>query len=118
MELLSKYFRERDGGEVILFEGSFLAYRIVEDQFFITEFYLDEAKRNSPKHVYGLMRKAHEVAVNKDCRYFTAIIPKSHAKLSETVAMRIRFGFKITNWDSNGIHLALPLQECEWVAEE
>ena len=116
--MLAAYFKERDGAETITKDYGFLAYLIVGNQFYITEFYLDEASRNSPKKFLGLMREARAIAIEKDCENFGCHVRLTLKNLNQVLATRLKFGFKVTTMDSEKIGMILALRECEWAEAE
>jgi hypothetical protein len=109
--MLAEYFREKDGAETLVTDGGFLAFLIIENQFFITDFYLSESHRKSGKHFFSLMRQARKLGIEKGCSLFSCRVPLSHKNLSAVIALRLKFGFKIVGASSLDISMILPFQE-------
>lgn len=113
--MLKEYFKAKDGCETILTEGGFLSYLIVGKQFYISDFWLAESHRQSPKHLFSILGEARELAVKAECDFFACHVPLNILDLNSVLKIRMQIGFRLNGQlDGNRLILVLPVSECEW----
>lgn len=111
--MLLDYLTERDDCKLILNDSGFLAYKFLEKELYISEFYLDKEKRYLPSSVKQILRKAIDVGLENGCDHFGAHIPKSLKNFEKVLQIRLRLGFKIITMDANKIGMMLYFKDCE-----
>jgi len=114
--MFEAYLKERDGVETIIFDSGFISYRIIENQFYISEYYLKPENRKSPKSIKQMMLRCFDIAVENECESFGCHINLANKNFNEVLLIRLKMGFKIVAAEPRQLALVLPLKDFKWVA--
>lgn len=114
--MFAEYLKERDGVETIVFDCGFISYRIIENQFYIAEYFLKPESRKSPKNIKQMMLRCFDIAVEKECETFGCHISLRNLNFNEVLLIRLKMGFKIVAAEPTQLALVLPLKDFKWVA--
>jgi len=96
MHLWVNYAKEEENKEVIHNDDGFIAYRIVGDEFFVTDFYVKKEKR-SQGIALELAQRAEENAKEYGCNIMSCMItvsPHNKDNFSRKVYLFTKFGFE------------------------
>jgi hypothetical protein len=110
-----EYLKEVTGAETIMNDGGFLAYIIVQNQFYISEFYLKENSRKSGKVLRDLMGTAFKIAQENKCEFFGCHVQANSKLFNEVLFIYLKFGFKVVSLEATRIALRLDVKDFPWV---
>lgn len=101
-----EYIKEVEGKDYVQNEAGFIAYRVHEKEFFITDMYIKKAFRGLGEG-QALGKSVEKIAIEKECDYLTCNVHmmKDHDHHTRNVKCYIDFGFKIYSMNENSITL-------------
>lgn len=110
MKLYADYILERQGLKLINKEICFASYRVVGDELFISEFFVQKEYRKSGVG-RSLLKEILEVSLNEKCAVVTANIHVKDPNHNETLMAVLACGFKVVAAQNDVILISLSVKE-------
>jgi predicted GNAT family acetyltransferase len=94
----AKYVKEREGFDVIENATGYFEYKINGDECYIRTMYIDE-KYRSQGCAKDFAEKVISIAKEAGCKFITGtVVPSLNPSMAtESLAMQIKFGFKVSS---------------------
>lgn len=119
MDLFREYLEESQGSRLLETDTGFLAFRIVGEQFYISDFHVNGAFRKSKVEYRRLLLPAFQLAKHSGCKYFAMHAALAAPNLNEMLLVRLKLGFRVTGCEDSKLCLVMLLEECpKWLREE
>lgn len=91
----AKHFKERTGGDVFMKEDiGFIAYKILGEECFIYEAFVEEKHRNKGE-ARSLLSAVENCAKSYGCKYLTASVATDALNATESLLASLHCGFKL-----------------------
>lgn len=108
--LYEKYAKERESCDILENENAFLAYRIIGEECFIQDLFVDIDQRKSGK-CRELMELLREVALGAECKAITGNLFLIDSNFNQTLIAALLIGFKVIFASPQGVTISLSLED-------
>lgn len=112
MELYRKFIAEKDGAELLLTDGAFLAFKVFGKQLYIIDFYVDELKKH-PGRLRMIMDLCYGAMLQHECDHVACHVPLNVRDFNKTLTERLKFGFKVIEANEKRLGLKISGSELE-----
>jgi hypothetical protein len=108
--LYEKYAREREGCEILENEFAFVSYRLIGDECFIQDLYVDKDERQMGK-CRELIELLAELALGAECKSIIGNVFLNDPGANSTLKAALLIGFKVVVANPNCLTLMLSLED-------
>lgn len=113
--MFAEYLKETGGVEILSTEGGFLAYQILDKQFYISDFFLLPEFRGASKNFKKIFTLAYSLAKEKGCEYFACHLQFKSKLFNEHLLTYLKLGFKIVLLEPSRVSMVTPIEGFKWV---
>lgn len=106
--LFKSYLKSQNDADIVEDENGFILYRIVGEECYISEIYVDDKTKGTGK-CKELINILSDIARFEKCTYLSGKIHLVHARANHTLAVALHLGFKVVNADQNTIVITKEL---------
>lgn len=108
--LISKYFKEKDGIEILENDFGFIGYKITGEECYITHMFTDQSVRGTGKG-RAILAELEKIARSFGCKYIATNVWFSDVGATNTLTASLKAGFKIRAGDVRSILITKEIQE-------
>jgi len=107
MDAWISYIKEEENKEVLQVNGSFIAYQIIDNECYVTDFFVPKSERGKGVGLF-LAKELVELAKEKKCSHMTCNIfikPHNADAFAHKVRLFTKFGFKPIGALNNSVQM-------------